>query len=71
MPSPEVNIDEICKRFDLVTQEQLAALLGVELKTLRNRGDDDLPKYVSRGRRRLFLASSVREYLGLPPAEAA
>lgn len=56
---------ELLDRFGLVTEESLARLLGVTVKTLKNRPRDDLPKFVKRSHRRLFLAASVKEFLGL------
>jgi hypothetical protein len=53
----------LLKEFGLVTEEDLAALLGVSVKTLKNRRREDLPEFVKAGRRRLFKADSVRAYL--------
>jgi hypothetical protein len=53
----------LLERFGLVTEEDLAALLGVTVASLRNR--TKLPEYVRSGRRRLYLEKSVREYLNL------
>lgn len=53
----------LLKEFGLVTEEDFAALLGVSVKTLKNRPRADLPEFVKAGRRRLFKADSVRAYL--------
>lgn len=60
----ESTEQDMLKHFDKITEEQLATLLGVKVKTLRNRASADLPafKKVSRGRR-LFDGESVREFL--------
>ena len=50
-------------RLGLIPEEDFAALLGVSVKTLKNRPRTDLPDYVKAGRRRLFKEASVREYL--------
>lgn len=51
------------KAFDLLTEEDFAALLGVAVKTLKNRPRTQLPEFVKIGHRRLFKKASVREYL--------
>ena len=56
---------ELLDRFGLVTEESLAKLLGVTVKTLKNRGREDLPRFVKKGHRRLFVEASVKEYLGI------
>lgn len=54
---------EWLKEFGLVPEEDFAAMLGVGLKTLKNRPRDQLPEFVKIGHRRLFRAESVRAYL--------
>jgi hypothetical protein len=54
---------DLLKHFDKVTEEQLAVLLGITVKTLKNRASADLPAFKKVGRRRLFDGESVREYL--------
>lgn len=54
---------ELLDHFDVITEEQLATVLGVKVKTLKNRATDDLPAFKKVGRRRLFDGESVREYL--------
>ena len=43
-------------------EEVLAEMLGVTVKTLKNRPRSDLPEFAKVGHRRLFKADSVREY---------
>lgn len=50
-------------KLGLVPEEEVAGLLGVSVKTLKNRPRSNLPEYVKAGRRRLFKLASVREYL--------
>lgn len=56
------NID-LLNRFGLVAEEDVARLLGVSVKTLKNRSRYDLPDFVKSGRKRLFKEESVRQYL--------
>lgn len=55
--------ETLLERFGLITEEDMAALLGVSVKTLKNRAATELPTFVKAGRRRLFVEESVREYL--------
>jgi hypothetical protein len=59
---------ELLERFGLVSEQQVADLLGVTVKSLKNRPADRLPAYFKSGRRRLFIEASVRDFLGLPSA---
>ena len=45
------------------SSEDLAGMLGVSIRTLRNRSRFDLPDFVKARRRRLFVEESVRDYL--------
>lgn len=54
---------QLLKQFGLVAEEDVAKLLGVSVKTLKNRRRDDLPEFVKAGRRRLFKEDSVKAYL--------
>lgn len=54
---------QLLERFGLITEGDLATLLGVSVKTLKNRPRANLPTFVKAGRRRLFVEKSVREYL--------
>ena len=49
--------------FDLITEEQLALLLDVEVKTLKNRDQRDLPAFSKVGNKRLFFKADVIKYL--------
>lgn len=53
---------EWLKEFGLVPEEDFAAMLGVAVKTLKNRPRSELPAFAKVGHRRLFKADSVREY---------
>lgn len=54
---------ELLKHFGLITEEDLAALLGITVPSLRNRARDNLPAFTKVGRRRLFKDDAVRAYL--------
>jgi hypothetical protein len=54
------------EQFGLLADEDLAALLGLSVKSLKNRPRDQLPEIVKVGRRRFYKEASVREWLGLP-----
>lgn len=54
---------QLLKQFGFVAEEDVAKLLGVSVKTLKNRRREDLPTFVKAGRRRLFKADSVQAYL--------
>jgi hypothetical protein len=51
------------KRREHEYEEDLAALLGMTVKSLKNRPRSDLPEFVKAGRRRLFKEASVRAHL--------
>ena len=53
---------QLLDRFGLIPEADLAALLGIGIRTLRNRGSD-LPAYVKTKQGRLYREESVREYL--------
>jgi hypothetical protein len=53
---------EWLKEFGYVPEEDFAAMLGVTVKTLKNRPHNQLPEFAKVGHRRLFRADSVREY---------
>ncbi len=50
-------------KFGLVPEEDFAAMLGVSVKTLKNRPRTELPEFSKMGHRRLFKADSVREFI--------
>jgi hypothetical protein len=62
---------EMLEQFGLLADEDLAALLGLTVKSLQNRPRDRLPEIVKVGRRRFFKEASVREWLGLPEKSPA
>lgn len=51
------------QRFGLVSEREVAALLGVTVPSLRNRPLDRLPAFFKEGRRRLFREEAVREFI--------
>lgn len=63
MAATSVNNKALLERFGLIAEADLAALLGVTVKTLKNRKRDALPDFVKAGRRRLFVEESVRDFL--------
>lgn len=63
MAATSVNNKALLERFGLIAEADLAALLGVTVKTLKNRKRDELPDFVKAGRRRLFVEESVRDFL--------
>src|SRR5436190_24047259 len=58
---------QLLATFDLITEEQLAMLLGVEVKTLKNRDQRDLPAFSKVGNKRLFFKADVVKYLRAAP----
>lgn len=66
-----MDATHLLERFGLITEEDLAALLGCSVKTLKNRARSDLPAFVKAGRRRLFKEDSVRAYLDSKITKAA
>lgn len=63
MSATSVSNKALLERFGLIAEADLAALLGVTVKTLKNRKRDELPDFVKAGRRRLFVEESVRDFL--------
>lgn len=65
----EARRQALLAEHGLMTEEDLSILLGVKIKTLRNRPTDELPSFVSvRGMRgRLFKRDSVEEFLNRKP----
>jgi hypothetical protein len=43
---------DLLERFGLIAEEDLACLLGISVKSLKNRPRSDLPEFVKAGRRR-------------------
>jgi predicted DNA-binding transcriptional regulator AlpA len=60
-----IEPQQLLERFGLMTEHDLAAMLGVTRRTLKNRAYSELPEFVKVGRARLFKEASVREYLGV------
>ena len=63
-----VDPEPLLERYGLITEEHLAALIGIGVQSLRNRHRSQLPKSVKVGRRRFFKEASVREMLGIEEA---
>jgi excisionase family DNA binding protein len=51
------------ERFGYISEEEFASLLGVTVRTLKNRPHSNLPEFVKAGRLRLFKEAAVRKYL--------
>lgn len=58
-----VNREALLEQFGVMTEEHLASLLGVEVKTLKNRSEKDLPPFSKTGGKRLFFKEDVLAYL--------
>lgn len=54
---------DLLNRFGLVTEADLAKLMGITVPTLKNKPRQELPEFVKLGRRRLFKEQAVREFL--------
>lgn len=54
---------ETLKRFGLVSEAEVAVLLGITVASMRNRPLDKLPASFKSGRRRLFREDAVREFI--------
>src|SRR5690349_16399919 len=71
-----IEPQQLLERFGLLTEADLATLLGVTRGTLKHRPHSQLPEFVKVGRTRLFKEASIREYLGVtgpapPPRSVA
>jgi hypothetical protein len=58
-----VERDHLLQEFGLVTEGQLAVLLDVDVKTLKNRARKNLPPYTKVGGKRLFFRDDVVRYM--------
>jgi len=63
MTRKPLSAKELLDRFGLMTEQDVARLLGISVKTLKNRAHADLPTFTKTGRQRLFYADSVAAYL--------
>lgn len=54
---------DVLQRFALVSEADVAALLGMTVESLRNRPLDQMPAFFKSGRRRLFREEAVREFI--------
>jgi len=55
--------DSTLQRFGLVSEQEVANLLGITVESLRNRPLDRMPAFFKSGRRRLFREEAVREFI--------
>lgn len=55
--------DPTLQRFGLVTEAEVADLLGITVASLRHRPRDTLPASFKSGRRRLFKEDDVRAFI--------
>jgi hypothetical protein len=60
---PLIDRERLLAEFGLITEKQLAVLLGVDIKTLKNRPRSELPVFSRTGRQRLFHKDAVQAYL--------
>jgi len=58
-----VNRERLLREFNMITEEDLAALFGVDPKTLKNRSPDDLPRFTKTGGQRLYPKDEVDAWL--------
>jgi Helix-turn-helix domain len=49
--------------FGVMTEGDLAILFGVEVKTLKNRKENELPPFTKTGGQRLFFKDDVMAYM--------
>jgi hypothetical protein len=49
-----VESERMLRDFDMMTEDQVAILLDVDVKTLKNRQPSDLPRHSKVGAKRLF-----------------
>ncbi len=57
------NDSSVLQRFGLVSEQDVAALLGITVESLRNRPLERMPAFFKDGRRRLFKEDAVREFI--------
>jgi hypothetical protein len=54
---------ELLERFGLISEDDLALLWGVTVKTLKNKPLADLPRHAVMGRQRFLYVDSVRQVM--------
>ena len=57
--------ERLLREFDMISEEDLAILFGVQVKSLKNRPTNDLPPFTKTGGKRLFFRSDVMSYMRL------
>ena len=65
-PKPNDHAAErqrLLDKFDMITEEELAVLLDVTVKTLKNRNQRELPAFSKVGNKRLFFKADVIKFL--------
>lgn len=62
-PDPLVPRKRLLEEFGMLTQEELATLFGVDVKTLMNKSAKELPPHSRVGGKRLFFKDDVMRYL--------
>lgn len=63
MPATARQQQEVLQRFGLVSEQEVAALLGITVESMRHRPAEQLPASFKSGRRRLFREEAVKEFI--------
>lgn len=58
-----VSRERLLAEFNMITQEELATLFGVDVRTLQNRPDSKLPAYSKVGGQRLYFKDDVVAFM--------
>jgi hypothetical protein len=58
-----IDRERLLAEFNMITEEDLAILFDVEVKTLKNRSSHDLPPFTKTGGKRLFFKDDVTAYM--------
>jgi hypothetical protein len=63
-PAPTSSISEtrrkeLLDRFGLISEDDLALMLGISIKTLKNKPITDLPEHTLIGRKRFYYVKSI------------
>lgn len=56
-------MSDVLKRMGYLSEGELAELLGVSIKTLKNRPRAQLPPFAKAGHRRIFREADVLDFL--------
>ena len=60
---PLIPRQRLLDEFGMITLEELATLINVDVRTLRNRAESKLPPYTKVGAKRLFFKQDVIDWL--------